>query len=399
MKIEQNDYVLSDEELSVALGNLGQKPNALGIKSAAMFSERDKGSPPEIAGDLDASNRAKFIQALSVLTVPAKTARFHYTVADESISRSDLAWPFGKDGTIMVLIHSGDQKRISLRSEMDLTLLTERLLAADPSLRDEKFALELSTVAILVFLAITEHHRLSRHHSMMNHTEPDYVFSLSDVEARIAEAETEDFRSSFLFFTKIMPGSVAMMLTRDDITRALKELRIHDLIEPLDGDVKGNIYEMTKMGLWLVDGIVHEVSKVALGIAAFREDGQIGYEALLLVRSSFNLFLFDLVGKKGAIACLSGNTLRHFLSGMLTSPRLAKPQSVEEAPPSEEPPSALKCGNCGAGLSEGSSFCDECGQPIQTPKAKESQQLFCDQCGKPIAQEGAFCEYCGAQQS
>ena len=44
MKIEQNDYVLSDEELSVALGNLGQKPNALGIKSAAMFSERDKGN-------------------------------------------------------------------------------------------------------------------------------------------------------------------------------------------------------------------------------------------------------------------------------------------------------------------------------------------------------------------
>ncbi len=71
--------------------------------------------------------------------------------------------------------------------------------------------------------------------------------------------------------------------------------------------------------------------------------------------------------------------------------------------PVEEPvdPNARKCPNCGAVVSETSSFCRFCGSPIpQKEEAPaEDEGKFCINCGEKLASDAVFCVKCGAKQA
>jgi len=323
MQIDQGDFLLTEAELYAALNSLGLTPNDLGLQPPSLEGQE---IAADIYGTLDASLRSKFKEAMTTLTVPAKMAQFHYTVADESISRSILAWPPDEGDTIVAVVRTGANRRVSIRSESDMGLLIAKLLGANDSLREEGISLLLSTEGILVFLAIVEHLRLVRYHSIQTHTEPVNIFNQEEVLARLADASTEDFRWPLLFVEKVMPVSITAALSPEDVARAIEELILVGLVDSVDETGVVQVYELAEAGVRIADSIVHEVSKVALGISAFREDDEIGHEVMLLVRSSFDLFLFDLAGQQGVVASLSAEALNQLMKHVLSRPSFAPPE-------------------------------------------------------------------------
>ena len=61
----------------------------------------------------------------------------------------------------------------------------------------------------------------------------------------------------------------------------------------------------------------------------------------------------------------------------------------------------IKCNNCNAEFSEETSFCTECGKPIENllknTENLQDQNVICPQCNAEISSELKFCEECGTK--
>jgi hypothetical protein len=80
----------------------------------------------------------------------------------------------------------------------------------------------------------------------------------------------------------------------------------------------------------IAGGVLHDVSKVALGVTDQQGQGKFGRDILLLVRSAFHLFLFAMAGQTGAIAALANDELAAALHMAL---RPAPPPAEEARAP------------------------------------------------------------------
>jgi len=401
MQIDQGDFILSEAELSAALSDVGRTPNGLGIGPIEGIDVSGG------TGDsLEPSVRPVFDRAMTTLVAPTKIARFHYTVADESISRSLLAWAPGADDDVVALVGTGENRRVSNRSQSSLRLLISRLLAANDTLIEEGISLFLSTGAIMVFLAIAEHLRLVRYHAIQTHATPYNIFNQEEIEARLAAAGVEDFRWPLLFLDKVMPAPIAGALTSKDVDAAMDELILAGLVDSVDETAQLRVYELAGPGVRICDGLLHEVAKVALGISAFRDDGEIGHEVMLLVRSGFDLFLFDLAGQQGAIASLGASSLDELMKGALRPPSalptegdaLSAPEQHAASSASSSAPSTLSCPNCGLALRADARFCSQCGAAIvSTPAPGRKAAKVCPVCGHSNRANSDFCVQCGTE--
>lgn len=399
MEIDQGDFLLTEAEFSAALNSPGVNTNDLGIRTLPQAARKGRETAGDPYRELDAELRTSLKRAIDTLAAPAKIARFHYTVADRTISRCLLAWSPDMEDTIVTAVKTGESRRVGTWSQSDIISLISRVLAANDTLREENISLALSTRAIVVLLAITEHLRLLHYYSVMRHSEPLQIFNKAEVEARLADAANEDFRWPLLFLEKVMPVSVPRALSPDDVERAIDELLTAGLVENADGEGKIAVYELTGMALRISDELLHDVSKVALGISTFREDGQIGHEVMLLVRSSFNLFLFDLAGQDGAVVSLSADELDALMKHSLAQPSLSPPvssvRSVKERANAAQTrrsaaPASANCPSCGAELVGESLFCDKCGNPV-----RGSSPAQCAKCEAELAEGAKFCKKCG----
>ena len=395
MEIEQDDFILSDAEIAAGLAAFPS--TSLGLKAPESLSG-GRAAAAGLYDGLDGAQQEKLKGAIRTLAGPARLARFHYTVSDEAVVRSDLAWGAGGDGAIVALTASGGRRRISVRSEAALSLLLAQALAADDRLEKADMSLSLSTAAILVLLAIAEHFKLLRLHAVAAHVEPLLVFKQEEVAARLAEADTEDFRWPLLFFAKVMPVSLPLALTAEDVALAIEELMLAELIAPSDETGEARIYEPTEVGEWVFDNLLHDVSKAAVGISEYREDGEVGHEAVLLVRSAFNLFLFDLSGQEGVFASLSREGLEALSKALFSAAAVAVPAGARAVPQTPQAgirqPSqaAAVCAACGTALSPGQKFCNKCGA-----KAEQPRNQFCTKCGTPLPPGAKFCTKCGEE--
>jgi len=88
-------------------------------------------------------------------------------------------------------------------------------------------------------------------------------------------------------------------------------------------------------GKVIADGVLHDVSKVVLGVTDQQGEGKFGRDILLLVRSSFHLFMFAMAGPAGAIAALANDELA---AALHLSLRPALPPAVEASAPVAAPP-------------------------------------------------------------
>lgn len=80
-----------------------------------------------------------------------------------------------------------------------------------------------------------------------------------------------------------------------------------------------------------------------------------------------------------------GGTVGSMVSGAVTN-------SVKEITEGTMPSAGERyCENCGARLSDGAAFCDECGLPVTNP-------LICKKCGYRFERLGKFCPKCGTKR-
>ena len=287
-----------------------------------------------------------------------------------------------------------------------MRLFVSRLLAANDTLVEEGISLLLSSGAILVFLAIAEHLRMVRYHAIQTHTAPSNVFNQAEVEARLAEAAIEDFRWPLLFLDKVMPAPIAGALTLQDIRAAIDELMLVGLVDQVDESGELQIFELAGPGVRICDALLHEVGKVALGISAFRDDGEVGHEVMLLVRSGFDLFLFDLAGQQGAIASLGAHGLDELMKQAFRPAAVKPSEAAETVAMSQQAATqaatapGIRCATCGLSLPDGARFCSQCGAavaPAPSPAAGKRATKACPSCGHANRASSEFCVQCGTQ--
>ncbi|MBN1152227.1 MAG: zinc ribbon domain-containing protein [Dehalococcoidia bacterium] len=404
MRIDQGDFLLADAELSAALNGVGGAPNALGLMPGPVESHQVDRA---IGESLDPPLLTSFTSAMTTLVAPAKVAMLHYTIADESISRSLLAWPADADDSLVALVRTGANRRVSIRTISSMRLFIARLLAANETLVEEGISLSLSTGAILVFLAIAEQLRMVRYHALQTHVEPATVFNQEEVQVRLASAGIEDFRWPLLFLDKVMPAPIADALTSQDIGAAIDELILAGLVDQVDETGQLPIYELAGPGLRICDALHHDVAKLALRVSVIRDDDEVGHEVMLLVRSGFDLFLFDLAGEQGTLASLGPATLEGLLEHALQPPTVLPAEGAVSAKTTQtlapEPPAPadalVPCPSCGHLCHQGARFCNQCGAalaPSPSPVAAEGAVRICRACGHANRADSDFCARCGA---
>ncbi len=168
----------------------------------------------------------------------------------------------------------------------------------------------------------------------------------------------------------------------------------------------------------MADSLLHEVSKAALCVSQCRDDGIIGHDVILMVRSSFYLFLFELAGEAGVIAALDAEETDKFMTKTMEVPTVemvtaakqlagasvVQPLEMEHKP--EQKTAAAKpekfCKNCGKPIQADAQFCPHCGNTISRRKQEVTAQKpvnadACPHCGKPIRPGAKFCRNCGKQ--
>ncbi len=325
--VDGEDFVVALNDLSAMADFIGARANPLSLLPAATAEQ----SAHTAAGfqELNVADQARLAVALAVLRAPGKMAHFHHTIADETVSRSALAWSSSIPDSIVALSGTTDPRRVTFWTQTSLTASIRKTLAADESLRDDAIACKVSTPAVVAFLAVCDQLRAARLHSMLTHSAPSTIFSLAEVMDRVRDAASEDFRWPLLFAEKVIPGRFAERLTEAAVSAALGELAQAGLVEMAS---EGSMprYELTGTGKVIADGVLHDVSKVVLGVTDQQGPGKFGRDIMLLVRSSFNLFLFAMAGQNGAIAALASDELA---AALYCSLRPAVPPVEAAAPP------------------------------------------------------------------
>ncbi len=330
MRIDQTDFVLTDGELAALTA--GIEANELGMRARSAPAPMAEAPPSELA-DL-----------VTALVQPAKTARFHYSIAAESLTRGFLAW--SAEGDVVSVTASGTSRRIGRRSPTELAVLTAAVLGDPGSVRPAPLSLSVSSTAVLVWLAVVEHRLETRLAGMLDHYAPERLLHRRDVARRLAESVLEDFRWPLMFFAKVLPVDLPAAVRSDEIDAALDELGSLDLVESVGGV---DLLELTEKGMWLAEEMTGEVSKVGIGVSAFRRDGRVGHETQLLVRTPRHLLLHDLGGVQAVVAALSGSELDTLLEHTFRPPESAE-----------------------------SRFCPSCGEPAG------AEFRFCPSCGRPL---------------
>ena len=315
MIIQDNDFLLSDAEFF----ELGQHIRPERSRLALLPGEEPV-APSSVLQDYEQmpdDKRRNLDAIVHGLAYPVRFMRLHYSIADESISRQLIVWP--KSGSAVVtLARNGSVWRASLNTAFGVRTLIKEVLGAGSNLRRDPFCLAVSSTAALVLLGILEQMHFARLYATLMNQAPDEVFKAEDVLERMRQSTKEDFRWPLAMFEKVLPVRPFENVQIEEVHEGLGELVKCGLVEAIDD--KGLLYELTVEGDLVADGVVHEVSKVALCVTQCRPDGVIGHDAALLVRSSFYLFLFELAGEAGVLATLSEEGADGFLAKTMEVP-------------------------------------------------------------------------------
>jgi hypothetical protein len=172
----------------------------------------------------------------------------------------------------------------------------------------------------------------------------------------------------------------------DEVTAALQELAKAGLISYIEADNLEEgpiIYSLTDLGKLICDGILHDVSKVAVRVSEISDDGDTGHAVRLFVRDSRFLWAFALDGSQGYIRGIGPQGLERFIDAALAF-------SSPQPPASDRDDSVQKCPSCGSEMAPNDRFCQNCGA-----KAAAVEKQFCANCGARYEAEAQFCIKCG----
>jgi len=316
MKVHDDEFVTAARELAIAAAIFEVDHGNLSVIPPELWSDIDEGRFEAELASLSERDRTRFRDAVATLASPVRVASFHYTMADEAVSRHLLAWPVDGD-EVVFLTRSVNAWRLGRRSVEQIGDLMVQVLAARERVEALPLGFELSPAAALTFLAALDVLRLARLQSQLVHESPQVLLSPMAVTALLGTGSTEDFRSPFLFFEKLLAVSLDTDPPEDEIIAAFTELQLAGLVESLEGT---QLFELTEIGEGAADAVLHEVSKVGLRLTESHPDGRVGHDSLLLIRSAFRLLLFEVDGPLGVVASLDGTETEDLLARLLAAP-------------------------------------------------------------------------------
>lgn len=332
---DKDDFVLSADHLAILAERVVQRRTPLALIPAA---EPASGSLQqelvEAYGQLDQESQIQLALALAVCQTPDKIADLHHTIADRTISRSSLAWSRQADGIIVALSRMGDQRRLSFWSAEQLADSIRSILAALTTLHDDRIGCHLSTTSAVVFLAAAEQHKAAHLASMLSHTAPLPHFSSAELQDRLQDAASEDFRWPLCFAEKLILGNLVASLGADQIQQALAELLHTGLIEVAGAER----YAFTDSGVLIADGMIQECAKVGLAIREMVGPSEQGRDLLLLYRGPLHLFSVAFSGPEAILAAVNSAELDGLLNAALRFP--AQLEAMPEPASTAEEPSA-----------------------------------------------------------
>lgn len=215
--------------------------------------------------------------------------------------------------------------RVSEKSPGELADIARGVLAPE-GVRDAELAVATTTAAVVVWLAVVEHLRVIGAGAYLDGRPPIDLISRAAVRAQIDLLANYDYRSLPSFTTGVMPVPFSLAITDDEIAAGLQALVSLDLLEAMDDTGDAGIYELSRMGAWLVDELLAEVAKVGVGISAYRGDGLLGHDSSLIVRTPFHVVLFALSGPDAVIASLPEDALDAVLSDAFAPPTYPLPK-------------------------------------------------------------------------
>jgi len=308
---DEGDFLLPSGEFSALRKIFAAERNTISLLPPEEPSLDDMKLASAAVKQLTPEELAEIKRAIQALAAPDRAARFHHAVADESITRSVLAWPSGKTSEIAGVTRLGNNRRVTLRAPWELSTSLACLLAADERLRDQNFAVKIPTQAAIALLVIFDQLQHARLYSMMTHASPIDSFAPGEIFQRLAEAEVEDFRWVLPFMEKVMPSGALTSITKEEIQTAFSQLSKSGLIEAVDENA--TLYQLTGNGAFAADAVFHNLSRAAICICHTRPDGVVGYETLLFLRGPSALFLYALSGLEGVVLTLSASELNNTL--------------------------------------------------------------------------------------
>lgn len=318
MKVQDGEFIVTAQELAIAAAVLEVDQAALTVIPPDLWSDDEERQFIDEAAIFDDAVRNGLAAAVATLAAPARVASFHYTVADAAVSRHLLAWPSAGDELVFVTQAVGAW-RIGVRPAEHISDLIAHVLVARDRIEPFPLGVEVSGAATLVFLAALDNLRLARLQSQLAHASPQTLLTLEAVAALLGMSATEDFRSPLFFFEKLLPMTLDVEPSQEEVAAAFDELVAAELVEP----AAEGMFILSELGEAAAEAVFHEVSKVGLRLSESLPDGIIGHDALLFVRSPFRLMLFEVDGGSGAIAALDSEQWHELVDRLLEAPQPA----------------------------------------------------------------------------
>lgn len=179
----------------------------------------------------------------------------------------------------------------------------------------------------------------------------------------------------------------------------------------------GLTYTLTQKGEYLVSAFDRRHCTLGMSVAGSRDDGILGMQSVLFIRSELSLWIFD-IRNDGTVTCTSIDlgTAQRVLEGLLMPSAVPRPLSslpgdtVGQPEPARtpinlprmeqsiSPATGIKtvfCGNCGNPVIPGRKFCENCGTAIGSAPIKSQKVTTCQKCGKELKPGVKFCRNCG----
>ncbi|MEW6757616.1 MAG: FHA domain-containing protein [Acidobacteriota bacterium] len=312
MRTDQGEWILTEGELAAAARSLGLARGVLDALPEAAPTSDDAARTSREVSTLEPALRSLFEKALSVLASPARVVRFHTAVADTRVSRSLLAFSPSLPGVWVSLARSGDERRVSLRTQAELRLLVARHLAATEALAPDRVGADLSTHAVLALLAACAQIRRARLISLLRHEEAVGIFGEADLRARLEEGDSGDFRWPLSFVAPMIPLPMSGLGVAKDPKPALLELVRAGFLDVVSETDKP-LFEMSPGGRVFAEGLCQEASRGAISVTRAVAGDQIAYDVMLFCRGPFNLFSFFMSGEVGFASTLLAGDLDELL--------------------------------------------------------------------------------------
>ena len=236
-------------------------------------------------------------------------------MADESVSRLILAWS-RTDERIAVVARQGSDAVLSLRTPDEVAMLFAGAVGLDGPLEPLDVRVDISARQAVVWVALADTLRRARLHSILAHGAPSDSCTISDVVATLAAADAEDFRWALNMLDKVTSERPSSLADAATVTGALDGLVAASVLDVTPADADGPaLYGLADAGTAAFDAWAHEIGRLAVTVRG-GAGGEIAAETVVLVRDARRLWLVDIAGERGAIACLGRHGADQVLSNV-----------------------------------------------------------------------------------